>query len=142
VRAGLSFGAVVRPAVHTGEPALPPSMDPFWTSLAAAAPGDRFHPLNRGDEALAWRLRAIDTETLPVDLQTFLWRPDAAGREILAHLVAATDRGVRVRILLDDSFTIGEGEAIAAVAHAHPGAGCRALQGVQGIARVATLHIA
>lgn len=111
--------AVVRPAVHMEESALPPSVDPFWTSLAATAPGDRFHPLNRGDEALAWRLRAIDTATRSVDLQTFLWRPDASGREILTRLLAAADRGVRVRILLDDSFTVGEGEAIAAVAQ-HP----------------------
>jgi putative cardiolipin synthase len=99
--------------------ALPPSQDPLWTSLSATAPGDRFHALNRGDEALAWRLRAIDTATSSIDLQTFLWLPDTAGRAILARILAAADRGVRVRILLDDSFTVREGNAISAVAQ-HP----------------------
>ena len=107
--------ASTRPA----QAALPPSQDPLWTTLAAAAPGDRFHVLNRGDEALAWRLRAIDTATSSIDLQTFLWLPDTAGRAILARLLAAADRGVRVRILLDDSFTVGEGDAIRAVQQ-HP----------------------
>jgi putative cardiolipin synthase len=105
-------------APRVDQAALPPSQDPLWTSLAATAPGDRFHVLNRGDEALAWRLRAIDTATSSIDLQTFLWLPDTAGRAILARLLAAADRGVRVRILLDDSFTVGEGDAIrAAVQH-------------------------
>jgi putative cardiolipin synthase len=99
--------------------ALPPSQDPLWMSLSAMAPGDRFHVLNRADEALAWRLRAIDTATRSIDLQTFLWLPDTAGRAILARLLAAADRGVRVRILLDDSFTVGEGDAIRAVVQ-HP----------------------
>lgn len=109
------------PATAAGpvQSALPPSQDPLWTGLGAAAPGDRFLPLNRNDEALAWRLRAIDTATSAIDLQTFLWLPDTAGRLILARILAAADRGVRVRILLDDSFTVGEGDAISAVAQ-HP----------------------
>lgn len=106
-------------AANSTQAALPPSQDPLWTSLTAAAPGDRFHVLNRGDDALAWRLRAIDTATVAIDLQTFLWLPDTSGRQILAHLLAAAGRGVRVRILLDDSFTVGEGDVISAVAQ-HP----------------------
>jgi putative cardiolipin synthase len=102
-----------------GQAALPPSQDRLWMSLEAAAPGDRFHVLNRGDEALAWRLRAIDTATASIDLQTFLWKPDTAGLAIMSRVLAAADRGVRVRILLDDSFTVGEGDAIGAIAR-HP----------------------
>jgi putative cardiolipin synthase len=108
-----------RPSLHEAEAALPPSDDRLWTSLETAAPGDRFQPLNRGDEAFTWRLRAIDDATASLDLQTFLWLPDSAGRAILGRVLAAADRGVRVRILLDDSFTVGEGDAIAAVAQ-HP----------------------
>lgn len=99
--------------------ALPPSQDRLWKTLAAAAPGNRFHVLNRADDALVWRLRAIDTATVAIDLQTFLWKPDTAGRAFLQRVLAAADRGVRVRILLDDSFTVGEGDAIGAVAQ-HP----------------------
>jgi putative cardiolipin synthase len=106
----------VRPSPLPAEPALPPSEDRLWTSLEGAAPGDRFHVLNRGDEAFAWRLRAIDSATVSIDLQTFLWLPDSTGRAILSRVLAAADRGVRVRILLDDSFTVGEGDAIGAIA--------------------------
>ena len=81
--------------------------------------GDRFHVLNRSDEALTWRLRAIDSATASIDLQTFLWKPDTAGLAILSRVLAAADRGVRVRILLDDSFTVGEGDVIGAIAQ-HP----------------------
>jgi putative cardiolipin synthase len=100
--------------------AVSPVQDPLWSALEAAWPGDRFEVLNRGDEALEWRLRAIDSATASIDLQTFLWSADGSGLAILARLLAAADRGVRVRILLDDSFTVGEGEAIAALAQ-HPG---------------------
>jgi putative cardiolipin synthase len=95
-----------------------PPVEP-WLSLDAKAPGDRFRLLSRSDEALEWRLRAIDSATVAIDLQTFLWKPDTAGVAILSHMLAAADRGVRVRILLDDSFTVGEGDAIAAIA-THP----------------------
>jgi putative cardiolipin synthase len=121
----LSTGCQATPPVASAaaaaqvQSALPPSQDPLWTSLSTTAPGDRFHVLNRGDEALTWRLRAIDTATSSIDLQTFLWLPDTAGRAILVHILAAADRGVRVRILLDDSFTVGEGDAISAVSQ-HP----------------------
>ncbi len=74
---------------------------------------DRFRILNTGGEALAWRLRSIDSASSSIDLQTFLWLDDGSGRRMLARIVAAADRGVRVRILLDDSFTVGEGNVAA-----------------------------
>ena len=66
-----------------------------------------------------WRLRAIDSSTRSIDLQTFLWHDDKAGLSILRHLVAAADRGVRVRLLVDDTFTVSHAEEIWDVDH-HP----------------------
>jgi len=105
--------------------ALPVAQQGLWKDLhGTLATGDRFAILNTGNESLEWRLRAIDSASSSIDLQTFLWLDDASGRRLLARLVAAADRGVRIRILLDDSFTVGEGNALYAVAQ-HPNVAVR-----------------
>ena len=58
--------------------------------------------LDRGDEALRARLAAIDLAERAIDGQYFIWNGDAAGRLVIAHLLRAADRGVRVRLLIDD----------------------------------------
>jgi len=95
--------------------ALPASEAPFWNDISNAQSGDWFYLLNIGAEALEWRLRMIDSARVSIDLETFLWKPDESGRQILAHILAAADRGVKVRFLLDDSFTMHEGLALHAV---------------------------
>jgi putative cardiolipin synthase len=90
------------------EPALPPSEAPFWQVVTAYETDDWFSLLNAGEEALDWRLRAIDSARVSIDMETFLWKPDSSGYQVLAHLFAAADRGVRVRMMLDDSFTMHE----------------------------------
>lgn len=90
------------------EPALPPSSAPFWKHVAQEGESDWFYLLNRGQNALSWRLTMIDSAHRAIDMETFLWKPDQGGMNILSHLLAAADRGVRVRLLLDDSFTVHE----------------------------------
>jgi len=90
------------------EPALAPSHAQFWQQVTAHETDNWFYLLNAGEEALEWRLRALDSAQVSVDMETFLWKPDSAGYQVLAHLLAAADRGVRVRLLLDDSFTMHE----------------------------------
>ncbi|MEH6569155.1 MAG: phospholipase D family protein [Halioglobus sp.] len=80
---------------------------------------DWFIPLNIGRTALEWRLRAIDSATESIDLQTFLWSNDAVGDEISQALIAAANRGVTVKLLLDDSFTVNESEFLATL-NRHP----------------------
>ncbi len=75
--------------------------------------------LDEGPDALETRLLAIDSATESIDLQTFLWFNDTAGTRVLAHLRAAADRGVEIRILVDDSFLLGEESTLRAVAK-HP----------------------
>lgn len=58
--------------------------------------------LERNDEALAWRLALIDSAEHSLDFQTFIFHGDAAGYAISDRLLRAADRGVRVRVLLDD----------------------------------------
>lgn len=95
----------VKKAEVEDEFALSPSQDPFWQHIVIDADKEQFKLLNTGDEAARWRLLMIDSARRSIDLESFLWLPDSAGNQILARLVAAADRGVRVRILLDDSFT-------------------------------------
>jgi cardiolipin synthase C len=94
------------------EIALPPVQSAFWDDIANAQSGEWFYLLNSGDEALEWRLRMIDSATSSIDMETFLWSPDYSGRLVQAHILAAADRGVRVRFLLDDSFTMHEDLAL------------------------------
>ncbi len=54
-----------------------------------------------------------------IDVQYYIWRPDTSGA-LLAHaLWEAAERGVRVRVLLDDANTGGIDPEIAAL-EAHP----------------------
>ena len=100
-----------------GTPA--PAQTRFWTELAAASPGDWYVLLNDGPGALDWRLRAIDSATDSIELQTFLWSFDTSGAWILDHLVAAADRGITIRLLIDDTFLLSQDSALLAL-HRHP----------------------
>ncbi len=64
-----------------------------------------FYPLSKGFDAFGARLRLIDLADSSIDAQYFLMKPDNAGFTFLAKLLEAADRGVRVRLLLDDVFT-------------------------------------
>jgi putative cardiolipin synthase len=52
--------------------------------------------------ALKWRLALIDTAQQTIDLQVFIWTNDESGRLVLNRIIAAAQRGVRVRLLVDD----------------------------------------
>ena len=96
-----------------------PSQTKIWRALDADHQDDWFFLLNDGLTALDWRLRAIDTATENIDLQTFLWTFDTAGSLVLDHLVEAADRGVKVKMLIDDTFLAGEEEMLLQL-HKHP----------------------
>ncbi|MBW2692880.1 MAG: phospholipase D family protein [Deltaproteobacteria bacterium] len=88
--------------------------------MAAAAQGDSGYLLvDRSDEALHWRLALIDSATQSVDVQYYLWKGDAAGVLLARRLIQAADRGVRVRMLVDDFLVTGDGAGGAAIAQ-HP----------------------
>jgi len=63
-----------------------------------------FRLLDEGADALATRLALIDAARNSLDLQYFLIGDDASGDEVLDALHAAAERGVRVRLLLDDLY--------------------------------------
>lgn len=61
-----------------------------------------FELLDRSDEGLRWRLALIDSARQSIDIQYYLWFGDGTGTLLLQRVLAAADRGVRVRLLLDD----------------------------------------
>ncbi|MBW2176600.1 MAG: phospholipase D family protein, partial [Deltaproteobacteria bacterium] len=65
-----------------------------------------FYPLKEGMDALGIRLRLAELAEKSIDLQYFLMKNDTAGAVMANALLKAADRGVRIRFLLDDIFTI------------------------------------
>ena len=61
--------------------------------------------LDRGHDALAWRTFMADNAVRTLDAQYFLWKDDRLGRVFIQHLMDAAERGVRVRVIIDDSMT-------------------------------------
>ncbi|SAL42713.1 phospholipase D/transphosphatidylase [Caballeronia peredens] len=86
----------------------------------AAHPGDNaFHLLSNGMDALIARVIVSETAARTLDLQYYIWHDDLTGREMAASVMRAADRGVRVRLLLDDLGTNADDQFLLALA-SHP----------------------
>jgi putative cardiolipin synthase len=72
-----------------------------------------FQLLDGSHDALTWRLALIDSAVSSLDILTYLWYPDVSGNLILERVVLAAQRGVRVRLVIDDLLTIGQDQALA-----------------------------
>ncbi|MEE4349569.1 MAG: phospholipase D family protein [Pacificimonas sp.] len=75
--------------------------------------------LSNGEEAYGARALLARTAERSLDVQYYIWRADLTGILLLRELRAAADRGVRVRLLLDDNGTAGL-DAMLAALDAHP----------------------
>jgi putative cardiolipin synthase len=71
--------------------------------LLAAHPGQSgARLLPDGLDAFAVRVQSARCAQRSLDIQTYIWHDDATGRYIARELMRAADRGVHVRVLLDD----------------------------------------
>ena len=68
-----------------------------------------FKLLNRSEDALTWRLALIDSATQSIDTQYYLYHGDSTGMLITSRLIDAADRGVKVRVIIDDMGTLASG---------------------------------
>ena len=69
-------------------------------------PGESgFLPLPNGVDALVARIHLADMAERSLDVQYYIWHDDLTGRLFANALLRAADRGVRVRILVDDVGT-------------------------------------
>ena len=88
--------------------------------LAATHPGlSGIRPLRTSPDAFAARIALIDAASSSLDVQYYIWHDDMIGRFMFDALRRAADRGVRVRLLLDDTNTKGLDGTLAVLA-AHP----------------------
>lgn len=78
-----------------------------------------FHALSNAMDALVARIVLMRRAERTIDAQYYLIKGDPAGRVFVSELLLAADRGVRVRLLIDDMFTSGLDLGWAAVDH-HP----------------------
>ncbi len=68
--------------------------------------GSGFRLLDSNADGLEWRLALIDSAQQSLDLQYYLWYGDQSGLLLMHRTIAAANRGVYVRILIDDLDTI------------------------------------
>ncbi len=108
----------------TPSKARPPASGSSMARHIAAATGARpgqsgFHVLASNESALATRLSLVRQATSSIDLQYYLFHRDTCGLALLSALFDAADRGVRVRILVDDLDVVGIDRQLKAL-EAHP----------------------
>jgi putative cardiolipin synthase len=107
---------------------VPPSFafaHPETTRLGRAlAPAQQNHPgqsgfgiLEYGLESLVARAALADTADQTIDAQYYIYDSDEAGSILAEHLLEAADRGVRVRLLLDDYNLGSDSDLIALSLH-------------------------
>lgn len=65
-------------------------------------PGNKFTPLVDGDAAYPAMLAAIDGAHSTITLASYIFDIDAVGTKFVDALAAAAERGVEVRVLIDD----------------------------------------
>ncbi|MGC2049489.1 MAG: phospholipase D family protein [Gallionella sp.] len=78
-----------------------------------------FHALSEGANAFAARYFLVKSAEKTIDIQYYIWHDDLTGKVLYNQLLHAADRGVRVRLLLDDLDTAGKDEMLHIV-DAHP----------------------
>ena len=91
------------------------------TQIRAQHPADQsgIYALHDPHEAFAARALLARKADHSLDVQYYIWRDDKTGNMLLRELLQAADRGVRVRLLLDDGGTTGLDKSLAAMSM-HP----------------------
>jgi cardiolipin synthase C len=91
----------------------------FAGMAAEHAGASGFRIITNGVDGFLARAQIIDAAERTLDLQYFIFRGDETGRLLTDGLLRAADRGVRVRVLVDDGDTMPGDEQILAL-NAHP----------------------
>jgi putative cardiolipin synthase len=115
---------------RTPETALPPTsaippgdgteLDRLIAGPESQHPGESgLRLVGEGPEAFAIRARSALLAGRSLDVQTYIWHADTTGKYLAHRLLEAADRGVRVRLLVDDMDARAKNQGFAAIA-AHP----------------------
>ncbi len=89
-------------------------------SILKGHPGESgFLPLASGVDALLARIVLAEAAERTLDAQYYIWHDDLTGRHFAHALLRAADRGVRVRVLVDDVGAKANDDILLAL-DAHP----------------------
>ncbi|AOS98149.1 Major cardiolipin synthase ClsA [Microbulbifer aggregans] len=117
--------------------ALPPATDTRLANLIKTQSLNQpdshsgFHLTHDGLTALVARAAVIDEAEVSLDIQYYIFSDDVSGRILTEKLLEAADRGVRVRLLIDDLGTRMTNSWIGALDH-HENVQVRVFNPVEG----------
>ncbi|AMC99261.1 phospholipase D family protein [Halomonas chromatireducens] len=108
-----------------GAAMTPDDIETTWLgqwAAQSAAPHDGqsgFALVSSGQDAFSLRVLLSEQADQRLDIQTYLMGDGLTTRVLLARLLDAAERGVKVRLLLDDIGAVGQGRRLAAL-DSHP----------------------
>ncbi|MCL7944115.1 phospholipase D family protein [Marinobacter sp. ATCH36] len=117
-------GGGLPPVTHSGVETIVQNDDSFLLNqsrqrLAGTGGQSGFYILDSGQDAFLYRAALIESAELSIDAQYYIWSNDVSGRYLAGRMLLAADRGVRVRLLLDD-FNAEHIGALFAALNTHP----------------------
>jgi putative cardiolipin synthase len=144
----LAGGCAKIPKDYAGEPSFAwdrPQETRFGRELVKDI-GDHpgrsgFYLLGSGMDAFIGRMALADAAERTLDIQYYIFHGDLTGKMVLDRLMKAADRGVRVRVLIDDLGTTKDDEIVATFA-AHPNIDVRLFNpasGRSGLSRILSM---
>lgn len=99
---------------------LDTSQGRFFEQAAAQHPGESgFSIIRNSRPAFTSRVALTELAEKSLDVQYYIWEGDTTGRILAERMIKAAERGVRVRVLVDDINLAGKDANIAAM-DAHP----------------------
>jgi putative cardiolipin synthase len=119
IAAGLLIAALVtgcaslpplndRPATYALQPSADSPIGRTVLPQAQEHPGlTGVLPISDGRIAFGVRASLVRSAARSIDIQTFIWHPDSTGTLLFEEVLRAAERGVHVRLLLDDLNTAG-----------------------------------
>jgi len=122
---GLGACAQLEPRPPLPDESAPPPgegtrLDQLMAPHEATHPGQSaFRLLSEGPQAFIVRARSAQLAERSIDVQTYIWHADLTGAYLALQLLEAADRGVRIRLLVDDMDARAKNAGFAALA-AHP----------------------
>lgn len=94
-------------------------LDQLTAGLQLSEGESAYRLIDRNRDSFGLRMHSAAAATRSIDAQYYLWHRDFTGSLLAAELLHAAERGVRVRVLIDDIASRGMDRQLAAL-DAHP----------------------
>lgn len=94
---------------------------PFEAQFDAAIDIQKNHMvlMDQGENSLLARLHLIRSAQQSIEIQTFIWVNDEAGHLVIKELLAAAKRGVKVKVIIDQLFSMDNSWLVTDLATMH-----------------------